>query len=107
MLFHNLINYTNNQGFYYVYTIYKNDKFKSLVKKYENSLKPNSKILSDSYIKEVISYLTEKKASIGVHGSYRTHDGLTNFLSDKKVPFVCGPSTNIYNARTLGLMQKY
>jgi collagenase-like PrtC family protease len=27
-------------------------------------------------------------------------------LSDKNIPFVCGPSTNIYNARTLGLMQR-
>jgi len=27
-------------------------------------------------------------------------------LSEKKVPFVCGPSTNIYNARTLDLMHR-
>ncbi len=27
-------------------------------------------------------------------------------LSEKGLPFVCGPSTNIYNARTLKLMQK-
>ena len=27
-------------------------------------------------------------------------------LSEKKIPFICGPSTNIYNARTLALMQK-
>jgi len=27
-------------------------------------------------------------------------------MSEKKLPFVCGPSTNIYNARTLRLMKK-
>jgi collagenase-like PrtC family protease len=28
-------------------------------------------------------------------------------MSEKKLPFVCGPSTNIYNARTLKLMQRH
>ncbi len=36
-----------------VFGLYKNDKFKSLVKKYNDSFKPNAKILSDTYIKRV------------------------------------------------------
>ena len=36
-----------------VFGLSKNDKFKSLVKSYEDSLKPNSKILKDTYINRI------------------------------------------------------
>lgn len=32
--------------------------------------------------------------------------GAVNLLSDRGLPFVCGPTTNIYNANTLSFMQK-
>jgi len=44
-----------------------------------------------------------EKASVKVEAN---DISAVQILSDKKVPFVCGPSTNIYNARTLGLMQR-
>ena len=36
-----------------VFGLSKNDKFKSLVKSYEDSFKPNSKILRDAYINRI------------------------------------------------------
>lgn len=50
---------------------------------FKDAIKNADYSLTEVYINEALNYFVSKKTTLGVHGSSRTHDNLTEFLEDK------------------------